>query len=255
MLEIKNLYAGVVDNQTDKKKEILSGINLTITEGEVHVIMGPNGSGKSTLGLVLAGNESYEVDKGEVIFKDKDLLDMDIDERAHNGLFLAFQYPVEIPGVSNKLFLQTSLNSIRAAKGQAELSDVEFRSKVQEKITLLNMPDNMLDRDVNYGFSGGEKKRNDILQMALLEPELCIMDETDSGLDIDALQIVSKGVNSLRDVKRSFLIITHYQRLLNYIKPDFVHVLYKGKIIESGDASLALKLENEGYEAIIAKHS
>ncbi|GLQ76263.1 Fe-S cluster assembly ATPase SufC [Vibrio sp. vnigr-6D03] len=247
MLEIKDLKASVEDNQ------ILNGINLSIKPGEVHAIMGPNGSGKSTLSSTLAGKDDYEITDGEILFKGKDLADLDPDERAGEGVFLAFQYPVEIPGVSNKLFLKTALNGIRDYRGEPELDRFDFEDLLEEKADLLKMPVDLLNRSVNEGFSGGEKKRNDILQMAVLEPQLCILDETDSGLDIDALKAVSDGVNALRDGNRSFIVVTHYQRILDYIKPDFVHVLYKGKIVKSGDHTLAKELEDKGYGWIIGE--
>ncbi len=240
MIEIKNLKASVED------KEILKGLNLSIGKGEVHAIMGPNGSGKSTLSYALSGKEGYHLE-GEVIFNKKNLLELNAEERAQQGVFLAFQYPIEIPGVFTNNFLRTSLNSIRKANGQKELNAVEFLKIVKEKSAELKIDPEMLARPLNVGFSGGEKKRNEILQMSLLEPSFVIMDETDSGLDIDALKIVSNGVNTLRSQDRSFLIITHYQRLLNYIKPDFVHVLSDGKIVKTGDWKLALELENDGY--------
>jgi len=240
MIEIKNLKASVDD------KEILKGLNLSIGKGEVHAIMGPNGSGKSTLSYALSGKEGYHLE-GEVIFNKKNLLELNAEERAQQGVFLAFQYPIEIPGVFTNNFLRTSLNSIRKANGQKELNAVEFLKIVKEKAAELKIDPEMLARPLNVGFSGGEKKRNEILQMSLLEPSFVIMDETDSGLDIDALKIVSNGVNTLRSQDRSFLIITHYQRLLNYIKPDFVHVLSDGKIVKTGDWKLALELENDGY--------
>jgi len=244
MLEIKNLQAQVEDNP------ILRGLNLTVKPGEVHAIMGPNGSGKSTLASVLAGNEDYEVTGGEVDFLGKDLLDMDTDERAKEGLFLAFQYPVEIPGVSNINFLRTALNEIREHHGEEHVSAKDFLKMVKEKSALVELDGKLANRSVNEGFSGGEKKRNEIFQLAMLEPKLAILDETDSGLDIDALRIVSQGVNALRDGERSFVVITHYQRLLDYIVPDYVHVLYKGRIVKSGDKSLALELEEKGYDWI-----
>ena len=242
MLEIKDLRVSVND------KEILKGINLTVRPGEVHAIMGPNGSGKSTLSSVLAGKEEYEVTGGSIFFEGQDLLEMEVDARAHAGVFLAFQYPVEIPGVTNATFLKSAINSVRAARGEAELSPVEVLKMIREKAKMLEIDEKFLKRSLNEGFSGGEKKRNEMLQMALLDPKLGILDETDSGLDIDALKIVSDAVNQLRDPKRSFIVITHYQRLLNHIVPDFVHVLYEGKIVKSGDKSLALKLEEEGYD-------
>ncbi|WP_433587680.1 Fe-S cluster assembly ATPase SufC [Providencia alcalifaciens] len=245
MLSIKDLHVSVEGN------EILKGLSLEIKPGEVHAIMGPNGSGKSTLSATLAGREDYQVDSGEVTFNSKDLLALDPEERAGEGIFLAFQYPVEIPGVSNQFFLQTSVNAVREYRQQEPLDRFDFQDFIEDKIELLDMPQDLLTRSVNVGFSGGEKKRNDILQMAALEPKLCILDETDSGLDIDALKIVSNGVNSLRTPDRSFIIVTHYQRILDYVKPDFVHVLYQGKIIKSGDFSLAKKLEEQGYGWLI----
>ena len=244
MISIKNLKASV-DN-----KEILKGLNLNIGKGEVHAIMGPNGSGKSTLSYVLSGKEGYNV-SGEVSFNKKNLLELNTEERAREGVFLAFQYPIEIPGVFTNNFLRTSINSIKKSKGEKEINAIEFLKLVKEKSQELKIEQEMLSRPLNVGFSGGEKKRNEILQMALLEPSFVIMDETDSGLDIDALKIVSNGVNALRDPDRSFLIITNYQRLLNYIKPDFVHVLSEGQIVKTGDWKLALELENEGYGKFI----
>ncbi len=252
MLEIKNLHAKVAAKDGGAQREILKGLNLTIRPGEVHAIMGPNGSGKSTLSHVLAGRELYDVTAGAVSFLGKDLLEMEPEERAQAGVFLAFQYPVEIPGVSNTYFLKAALNAQRKARGQAELDAMEFLALIKEKMKLVALEKSFLDRPVNQGFSGGEKKRNEIFHMAVLEPALCILDETDSGLDIDALQIVARGVNALRDAKRSFLVITHYQRLLDYIVPDFVHVLSDGKIVKSGDKSLALDLEKQGYAGITA---
>ena len=240
MIEIKNLKVSV------EEKQILKELNLSIGKGEVHAIMGPNGSGKSTLSYALSGKEGYNVE-GEVIFNKKNLLELNAEERAQEGVFLAFQYPIEIPGVFTNNFLRTSLNSVRKANNQKELNAVEFLKIVKEKAFELKIDPEMLNRPLNVGFSGGEKKRNEILQMSLLEPSFIIMDETDSGLDIDALKIVSNGVNTLRNQDRSFLIITHYQRLLNYIKPDFVHVLSDGKIVKTGDWKLALELEDEGY--------
>jgi Fe-S cluster assembly ATP-binding protein len=242
MLTIFNLHARV------EGREILRGINLKINPGEVHAIMGPNGSGKSTLAGVLAGRDAYEVTEGDVLFNGKDLLDMDAEERAREGLFLAFQYPVEIPGVSNRIFLQAALNSIRKHRGQPELDAAEFLALMRQKSKILHMSDDLLKRPVNEGFSGGEKKRNEIFQMAVLDPKLAILDETDSGLDIDALRIVSNGVNALRNKERGILLITHYQRLLNHIVPDFVHVLVNGRIVKSGGKELALELEEKGYE-------
>ena len=241
MLEIKNLHASVEGN------EILSGIDLTIGNGEVHAIMGPNGSGKSTLARVLAGQEAYEVTQGQVLFDGKDLLEMDPEERAREGVFMAFQYPVEIPGVSNTYFLKAALNAVRKHRGLPEMDALEFLTLVRQKMKLVHMEESLLTRPVNEGFSGGEKKRNEIFHMAVLEPRMCILDETDSGLDIDALRIVADGVNSLRGKDRSFLVITHYQRLLNFIVPDFVHVLVDGRIVRSGGKELALELEEKGY--------
>ncbi len=243
MLEIKNLHAQVAEDG----KEILRGINLTVKPGEVHAIMGPNGSGKSTLANILAGREDYEVTSGEIIYQGEDLIEVEPEERAHKGVFLAFQYPVEIPGVSNTYFLRAALNAKRAANGEAEMGSMEFMKYIREKVKLLGLKDELLTRSVNEGFSGGEKKRNEIFQMAVLEPSLCVLDETDSGLDIDALQTVAAGVNALRDSERSFVVVTHYQRLLNFIVPDYVHILMNGKIVKSGDKSLALELEDKGY--------
>lgn len=241
MLEIKNLHASV-DN-----KDILRGINLTIKPGEIHAIMGPNGSGKSTLASVLAGRNGYEVTQGSILFENKDLLELAPEQRAQAGIFLAFQYPVEIPGVSNIYLLKAAVNAVRKARGLSELDAMDFLSLVKEKLNLVEMDQDFLYRAVNEGFSGGEKKRNEILQMALLEPKLAILDETDSGLDIDALKIVSSGVNALRSPERSMIVITHYQRLLNYIVPDYVHVLSQGRIVKSGGRELAQELEAQGY--------
>jgi|TARA_B100001964_G_scaffold60779_1_gene68871 Fe-S cluster assembly ATP-binding protein len=241
MLEIVNLHAGI------EGQEILNGVNLTIQKGQVHSIMGPNGSGKSTLASILAGKEDYVITDGDILYNGKSIIEMAPEERAQEGIFLAFQYPVEIPGVSNGYFLREAFNSINKAKGLPVLKPVEFIKIAKEKIKLLKMDEALLNRSLNEGFSGGEKKRNEILQMAVLNPRLSILDETDSGLDIDALQIVANGVNSLRDQDKSFLIITHYQRLLNFIVPDFVHVLLDGKIVRSGDKNLALELESKGY--------
>lgn len=241
LLEIRNLHATVGD------KPILKGLNLTIDRGEVHAIMGPNGAGKSTLSYVIAGRAGYDVTDGQVLFDGKDILEMEVDERACAGLFLAFQYPVEIPGVSNTTFLKTALNSVRKARGEGALDAMQFLKYVREKAKPLGIGDDMLKRGVNVGFSGGEKKRNEILQMAVLEPVMSVLDETDSGLDIDALKIVAEGVNALRGPKNAALIITHYQRLLDYIVPDFVHVLADGRIVKSGGKELALELEAKGY--------
>jgi Fe-S cluster assembly ATP-binding protein len=241
LLEIKNLHASVED------KEILRGVNLTVNPGEVHAIMGPNGSGKSTLAQVLAGRDDYEVTAGEVIFTGEDLLEMDPEERAAEGVFLAFQYPVQIPGVSNAYFLKAAVNAVRKHKGEAEIDAFDFMKLVKEKQELVEMDSSFLNRAVNEGFSGGEKKRNEIFQMAVLQPTLCVLDETDSGLDIDALKIVANGVNAMRSADRAFVVVTHYQRLLNYIVPDFVHVLVDGKLVRSGGKELALELEEKGY--------
>ena len=247
MLEIRNLHA-VADG-----KEILRGLDLKVNRGEIHSIMGPNGSGKSTLAQVLAGRESYEVTAGEVIYQGKNLLDMAPEDRSRQGIFLAFQYPVEIPGVSNTYFLKAAVNSVRKERGETEVDAMDFLSLVREKMKLLNIDEDLIRRPVNEGFSGGEKKRNEIFQMAVLEPQLAILDETDSGLDIDALKVVAQGVNSLRDENRSFIVITHYQRLLGYIVPDYVHVLYDGRIVESGGKELALELEDKGYSWLESK--
>ncbi|HLP17551.1 MAG TPA: Fe-S cluster assembly ATPase SufC [Bacteroidota bacterium] len=244
MLEIKNLHASVGG------KEILKGINLSVNAGEVHAIMGPNGSGKSTLAQVLAGHPAYEVTAGEVLFEGRNLLDLQPEERAQSGLFLAFQYPVEIPGVSNSYFLKTGLNEIRKQRGLDELDAMEFLKLLKEKMKLVEMDASFINRPVNEGYSGGEKKRNEVLQMAVLEPKLAILDETDSGLDIDALQIVAEGVNKLKTPKNASIVVTHYQRLLNYIVPDIVHVLVNGRIVKSGGKELALELEEKGYDFV-----
>ena len=245
MLEISNLTATV------DEKDILKGINLTVNAGEVHAIMGPNGSGKSTLAQVLAGHPSYEVTGGTVQFEGEDLLELDPEERAHKGVFLAFQYPVEIPGVSNAYFLRSAYNAMRVARGGEEVDPMEFLDVMEAKLKIVEMDDAMLARSVNVGFSGGEKKRNEILQMAVLEPKLAILDETDSGLDIDALRIVAEGVNKLRRPDNASIVVTHYQRLLNYIVPDYVHVLAGGRIIRSGGKELALELEEKGYDWLL----
>ena len=242
-LEIKNLHVKIAEDGT----EILKGIDLTIPKGEVHAIMGPNGSGKSTLAYILAGKEDYEITEGSITWNGEDILDMDPEERVAAGVFLAFQYPIEIPGVATMTFLRTAMNAIRKARGQDELSTPDFMRVVKEKAKDLSISDDKLKRPLNVGFSGGEKKRQEILQMALLEPSLCVLDETDSGLDIDALKVVADGVNALRGPERSMLVITHYQRLLNYIVPDKVHVLSDGKIVRSGGKELALELEESGY--------
>lgn len=249
MIEIKNLHVRIEEEGT----EIIKGLNLSVKAGEVAAIMGPNGSGKSTLSYALAGRDGYEVTQGEVLFNGENILEMDPEERATSGIFLAFQYPVEIPGVATMNFLKAAMNAQRKAGGEADFTTPDFIRKVREKANQLNISMEMLKRPLNVGFSGGEKKRAEILQMALLEPKLCVMDETDSGLDIDALKIVSDGVNALRGPERAFIVITHYQRLLEHIVPDSVHVLYDGRIIESGDKSLALHLEEKGYADIIAR--
>jgi len=244
MLEIKNLHAGI------DGKEILKGVNLTVKAGEVHAIMGPNGSGKSTLAQVLAGRDTFEVTAGEIRVDGKNIAEMDPEERAAHGMFLAFQYPVEIPGVRNNYFLRTALNSVRKTRGEQDLDAMEFLKLIKAKMKLLKIDESFMNRSVNEGFSGGEKKRNEILQMAILDPKLCILDETDSGLDIDALRIVAGGVNALRSPERAMVVITHYQRLLNYIVPDVVHVFVDGKVIKTGGKELALELEQEGYEEV-----
>ena len=249
MIKIKNLQARV------EEKEILRGINLEIGPGEVHAIMGPNGSGKSTLSSVIAGREDYEVTGGAIDFEGEDLLDLDPEERAHKGIFLSFQYPVEIPGVTVSNFIKTAINESRKGRGEEPMEAREMLAKMREKTALLEMDKSYLSRSLNEGFSGGEKKRNEIFQMAMLEPKLAILDETDSGLDIDALRIVANGVNKLRSEDNAVVVITHYQRLLDYIEPDFVHVLYNGKIVKSGDKNLALELEAKGYDWIKAENA
>jgi Fe-S cluster assembly ATP-binding protein len=244
LLEIKDLHASI------EGKEILKGINLVVNEGEIHAIMGPNGSGKSTLAQVLAGREEYKVTKGEVYFKGKNLLELAPEDRAREGIFLAFQYPVEIPGVSNTNMLKTAVNEIRKYRGEEEYDAMEFLQMIKSKMKLVELEQALLSRAVNEGYSGGEKKRNEIFQMAVLEPKLAILDETDSGLDIDALRIVANGVNMLKSPDKATIVVTHYQRLLNYIIPDFVHVLYKGRIVKSGGKELALELEEKGYDFI-----
>jgi Fe-S cluster assembly ATP-binding protein len=247
MLEIKNLHVDL----EEEEKSILKGVDLTVDAGKVHAIMGPNGSGKSTLSYVLSGRDGYEVSQGSAALEGEDILDMEPEERAAAGLFLAFQYPVEIPGVGNMTFMRTALNAQRKARGEEEMSASDFLKLVREKAATLKMSNDMLKRPVNVGFSGGEKKRNEILQMAVLEPKMCILDETDSGLDVDAMKLVSEGVNALRDAGRSFLVITHYQRLLDHIKPDVVHIMADGKIIKSGGPELALEVEKNGYSDLL----
>ena len=244
MLEIKNLHVSI------EEKKIIKGLNLSINKGEVHALMGPNGSGKSTLSYVLSGKDKYEIDDGTIEYNEKNLLELDVDERANEGLFLAFQYPMEIPGVQTSFFLKTAINSKRKYLGHSEMDALEFAKLMKSKAEDLNINTEMLKRDLNVNYSGGEKKKQEILQMSMLSPKMAILDETDSGLDIDALRIVSEGVNKLRSKVNSFLVITHYQRLLNYIKPDFVHIIADGRIVKSGDYSLALELEEKGYEEI-----
>ncbi len=244
MLEIKNLHVSI------EEKKIIKGLNLSINKGEVHALMGPNGSGKSTLSYVLSGKDKYEIDEGTIEYNEKNLLELDVDERANEGLFLAFQYPMEIPGVQTSFFLKTAINSKRKYLGHSEMDALEFAKLMKSKAEELNINTEMLKRDLNVNYSGGEKKKQEILQMSMLSPKMAILDETDSGLDIDALRIVSEGVNKLRSIENSFLVITHYQRLLNYIKPDFVHIIADGRIVKSGDYSLALELEEKGYEEI-----
>ena len=244
MLEIKNLHVSI------EEKKIIKGLNLSINKGEVHALMGPNGSGKSTLSYVLSGKDKYEINDGTIEYNAKNLLELDVDERANEGLFLAFQYPMEIPGVQTSFFLKTAINSKRKYLGHSEMDALEFAKLMKSKAEELNINTEMLKRDLNVNYSGGEKKKQEILQMSMLSPKMAILDETDSGLDIDALRIVSEGVNKLRSKENSFLVITHYQRLLNYIKPDFVHIIADGRIVKSGDYSLALELEEKGYEEI-----
>lgn len=244
MLEIRNLHA-IVEGED---KEILKGVNLTVNKGEIHAIMGPNGSGKSTLSKVVAGHPEYEVTEGQIIFEGEDITELDADERAHLGLFLAFQYPVEVPGITNKTLLRESYNTIARARGEEELDPLEFEDYLQTKLDIIEMSNEFLDRSINTGFSGGEKKKNEIFQMAVLDPKLSFLDETDSGLDIDALKIVSAGINKIADEDNAIVLVTHYQRLLNYIEPDFVHVMKDGVLVKSGDKSLALELEDQGYD-------
>lgn len=250
MLKIINLHAKVEGEEV----EILKGLNLEVKKGEIHAIMGPNGSGKSTLSKVIAGHPAYEVTKGQILFDGQDIMDLDPEERARLGLFLAFQYPIEIPGVNNQTFLRMSYNAIAKAKGEEEMDPLEFEDFIASKLVDIKMDESFLNRSVNTGFSGGEKKRNEILQMAVLNPKLALLDETDSGLDIDALQVVSEGINLLRSAENSFILITHYQRMLNYVKPDIVHVMIDGQIVKSGDKSLALKLEEQGYDWLTKPH-
>lgn len=247
MLEIKNLHVRIEDEET----EILRGVDLTVPKGEIHAIMGPNGSGKSTLSYVIAGKDDYEVTQGDILWNGESILEMDPDERAAAGVFLAFQYPIEIPGVATMTFLRTAVNAIRVARGEDELSVADFMRLVKEKSAELNITPDMLKRPLNVGFSGGEKKRNEVLQMAMLDPSLCVLDETDSGLDIDAIRIVSEGVNRLKSPEKAMLVITHYQRLLDYIVPDKVHVLSKGRIVKTGGKELALELEESGYAEFV----
>ena len=249
MLEIKDLRV----NLEDENKEILKGVDLTVEAGNVHAIMGPNGSGKSTLSYVLSGKEGYDVIGGNVTLNNINILEMEPEERAAAGLFLAFQYPVEVPGVGNMTFLRTAVNAQRKARGETEISATDFLKQVRERAKSLQIDEDMLKRPVNVGFSGGEKKRNEILQMAMLEPKMCILDETDSGLDVDAMKLVAEGVNSLRDNGRGFLVITHYQRLLDHIKPDVVHIMANGRIVKTGGPELALEVENNGYSEILSE--
>jgi Fe-S cluster assembly ATP-binding protein len=242
LLEIRNLHASIPG------REILKGVDMTVSEGEVHAIMGKNGSGKSTLAQVLAGRDTYDVTEGTVTYKGKDLLELSAEERAREGVFLAFQYPVEIPGVSTSYFLKTAVNAVRKHHGEPDLETKDFIKLVQDKMNLLKMDKSFMNRAVNEGFSGGEKKRNEVFQMAVMDPKLCLMDETDSGLDIDALKVVANGANTLRGPDRAIIVVTHYQRLLNYIEPDYVHVMLDGRIVKSGDKSLALELEEKGYD-------
>jgi Fe-S cluster assembly ATP-binding protein len=249
MIEIRNLHARV------QGREILKGVNLTVNKGEVHAIMGPNGSGKSTLAQVLAGRDMYEVTEGEVLYEGKNLIEMSPEDRAREGVFLAFQYPVEIPGVSNLYFLKAALNAMRKGRGEPEVDAMDFLALVKDRMKLMEMGQDLMNRPVNAGFSGGEKKRNEIFQMAVLEPKLAILDETDSGLDIDALKIVSQGVNALRSAERAMILVTHYQRLLNYITPDYVHIFADGRIVRSGGKELALELEDKGYSGMELAHA
>jgi Fe-S cluster assembly ATP-binding protein len=247
VITIKNLHASV------EGIEILKGIDLEIKAGEVHAIMGPNGSGKSTLSKVIAGHPAYEVTEGQILFEGQDIVELEPDERARLGIFLAFQYPVEIPGVSNSMMMRQAYNAMRRERGEEELDPIEFEDYIQTKLDLVEMDPKMMDRSVNDGFSGGEKKRNEILQMAVLDPKLALLDETDSGLDIDALRIVSEGINKIKNADKAVMLVTHYQRILNYITPDYVHVLKAGRIVRSGGKELALQLENEGYDGVLAQ--
>lgn len=251
MLEIKNLHVVVEEDGT----EILKGVNLKINEGEIHAIMGPNGSGKSTLAKVVAGHEAYEVTEGDILFDGESILELDPDERAHLGMFLAFQYPVEVPGVTNKTLLREAYNTIAKERGREELDPLQFEDYVHERLKIVEMKPEFLDRSVNAGFSGGEKKRNEIFQMAVLDPKISFLDETDSGLDIDALKIVSKGINQLANENNAVCLVTHYQRILDYIVPDYVHVMLDGKIVKSGDKTLAVKLEDQGYDWLTSMSS
>lgn len=250
MLEIKNLHASV----EGEEEQILKGVNLTINKGEIHAIMGPNGSGKSTLAKVVSGHPEYEITEGEILFEGKDISELDADERAHLGLFLAFQYPVEVPGITNRTLLRESYNTIARVNGEEELDPLQFDDYLKERLEIIDMKDEFLERSINTGFSGGEKKKNEVFQMAVINPKLAFMDETDSGLDIDALKVVSEGINKISGPENGIVLITHYQRLLNYITPDFVHVMMEGKIVKSGDKGLAIELEEHGYDRLEKKY-